>query len=162
MPLNYGHLPCPFTFLCKRIACAESFVVSLDDLQPRAICFKGREIYGLPHLRGWLRRVVVDAGGEVLDGQDFVFIGTWQKGVCESDNIQPLVLRKAEQPVIQVESVNIYDSLFLRHLIRQEPDLCPALHRIAEAQRSVSNPSRGSARIVPNRAARNKWANLKM
>ena len=28
---------------------------------------------------------------------------------------------------------------------RQGPDLSPALHRIAEAQRSVNNPSRGSA-----------------
>ena len=31
---------------------------------------------------------------------------------------------------------------------RQGPDLSPALHRIAEAQRSVNNPSWGSDRIV--------------
>ena len=33
---------------------------------------------------------------------------------------------------------------------RQGPDFRPALHRIAEAQRSVYNPSRGSVSIVPN------------
>ena len=32
---------------------------------------------------------------------------------------------------------------------RQGPDIRPALHRIAEAQRSVYNPSRGSVGIVP-------------
>ena len=33
---------------------------------------------------------------------------------------------------------------------RQGPDIRPALHRIAEAQRSVYNPSRGSVGIIPN------------
>ena len=40
---------------------------------------------------------------------------------------------------------------------RQGPDFRPALHRIAEAQRSVDNPSRGSVCIVSNRADGNKW-----
>ena len=63
-------------------------------------------------------------------------------------------------PVVQVESVDVHDSLFHHYLSeRQGPDFRPALHRIAEAQRSVSNPSRGSARIVPNRISRNKWGN---
>ena len=33
---------------------------------------------------------------------------------------------------------------------RQGPDLSPALHRIAEAQRSVNNPSWGSPSIISN------------
>ena len=93
----YGNLLAGLAgFLCERITGAETFIVALNDLQFWAICFKGGEVYGLPHLCGWLRRVIVDASCEVLDGHDFVFIRTWQKGVCESDNIQPLVLRKAE------------------------------------------------------------------
>ena len=156
-----GNLPAGLAgFLCKRIAGTESFIVALDDLQFRAIGFKGGEIYGLPHLRGWLRRVVVDAGREVLDGHDFMFVWTGQKGLCERDHIQPLVLREPKQPVVQVESVDIHDSLFHHYLSeRQGPDFRPALHRIAEAQRSVNNPSRGSARIVSNRIFRNKWGN---
>ena len=156
-----GNFPAGFArFLCKRIAGTESFIVALDDLQFRAIGFKGGEIYGLPHLRGWLRRVIVDAGCEVLDVHDFMFVRTGQKGLCERDHIQPLVPREPKQPVVQVESVDIHDSLFHHRLSeRQGPDFRPALHRIAEAQRSVNNPSRGSARIVSNRIFRNKWGN---
>ena len=53
--------------------------------------------------------------------------------------------------VVHVESVDIHYCLFHCHLPeRQGPDFRPALHRIAEAQRSVYNPSRGSVGIVPN------------
>ena len=53
--------------------------------------------------------------------------------------------------VVQVESVDIHYCLFHCQLPeRQGPDFRPALHRIAEAQRSVYNPSRGSVGIVPN------------
>ena len=58
---------------------------------------------------------------------------------------------RTKQPVVQVESVDVHDSLFHHYLSeRQGPDFRPALHRIAEAQRSVYNPSRGSLGIVPN------------
>ena len=54
-----------------------------------------------------------------------------------------------EQPVVQVESVYVYNGLFHScHCKRQEPNFRSALHRIAEAQRSVVNPSRGSLRRV--------------
>ena len=44
---------------------------------------------------------------------------------------------------VQVESVYVYNGLFHScHSKRQEPDFCPALHRIAEAQRSVSTHQR--------------------
>ena len=145
-------------FFCKRIAGAESLVVSLDDLQLWVICFKGGKIYRLSHLRSWLCGVVVDASGEVLDGHDFMFVWTGQKGLCERDHIQPLVPRETKQPVVQVESVDINNSLFLHLSKRQGLDSRPALHRIAEAQRSVSNPSRGSVDIVPNISACRKGA----
>ena len=101
---------------------------------------------------------VVDASGEVLDGHDFMFVWTGQKGLCERDHIQPLVPRETKQPVVQVESVDINNSLFLHLFKRQGLDSRPALHRIAEAQRSVSNPSRGSVDIVPNISACRKGA----
>jgi hypothetical protein len=65
-------------------------------------------------------------------------------------------MRKAEQPIIQVEPVNVDNRPFLHHFAghqvftRQEPDFRPALHRIAEAQRSVNNPSWGSPSIISN------------
>ena len=140
---------------------AKTLVVALDDLKFGAIRRKGGEVNGLTHLCSRFSRVVVDTGREVLDGHDFMFFWTGQEGFCERDNVKPLAMGKTEQPVVQVESVDIYNGLFHRHLSeRQRPDSRPALHRIAEAQRSVSNPSRGSARIVPNPAVRNKGANL--
>ena len=64
-----------------------------------------------------------------------------------------------EQPVVQVESVYAYNGLFHScHCKGQEPNFRSALHRIAEAQRSVVNPSRGSVRVVPNSAAWRKGA----
>ena len=44
-------------------------------------------------------RVCADAGREVLDGHDFMFVWTWQEGLGERDDIQPLILREAKQPV---------------------------------------------------------------
>ena len=145
---------------CKGIAGSETLVVALDDFQFGAIRRKGGKVNRLTHLCGRFRRVVVDAGREVLDVHDFMFVRTRQKGLCERNHIQPLIPRESKQPVVQVESVDIHDSLFHHHLSeRQGPDFRPALHRIAEAQRSVNNPSRGSARIVSNRIFRNKWGN---
>ena len=42
---------------------------------------------------------------------------------------------------------------------RQGPDLSPALHRIAEAQRSVNNPSWGSVGSVSKSLLWHKWQN---
>ena len=147
-----GNLVAGFArLLCKGIAGAKTLVITLDYRQLRAIRRKSGKIYSLPHLRGRLCGIVVDAGGKILYGDNFVFVWAWQKGVGERDDIQPFIARKAEQSVIEVESVYIYDSLFYRHLSkRQGPDFRPAPHRIAEAQRSVINPSRGSVCIVAN------------
>ena len=156
----------PTWFFRKRKASPETFIVTFNDLEFRTICFKGGKIYRLPHLRGWFGGVIVDAGGEIFYGQYFVIVWTRQKRVCESYNIQPFVMRKAEQPIIQVESVNVNNCPFLLHsafnrnFTRQEPDFRPALHRIAEAQRSVNNPSWGSASIISNLFALRKWENF--
>ena len=43
----------------------------------------------------------------------------------------------------------LHDSLVHHHLSeRQGPDIRPTLYRIAEAQRPVNNPSKGTARVV--------------
>lgn len=137
-------------FFCKWEARAKTLVVALDDLKLGAVCCKRGEIHGLSHLRGRFGRVVVDTGCKILDGSYFMFVRAWQKGFGKCDDVQPLVLRKSKQPVIQVESVYINNCLFHHLSERQGPDIRPALHRIAEAQRSVYNPSRGSVGIVPN------------
>ena len=136
--------------LGERVAGSEALVVALDDAQFGAIRRKSGKIRCLSHLGGRLRWIIVDAGREVFDSKNVMFVGAGQQSVRKCDDIKPLVLRIAEQPVIQVESVDINYGFLFHLLIRQEPGACPALHRIAEAQRSVSNPSRGSARIVSN------------
>ena len=59
---------------CKGIAGSETLVVALDDFQFGAIRRKGGKVNRLTHLCGRFRRVVVDAGREVLDGHDLMFI----------------------------------------------------------------------------------------
>ena len=135
-------------FFCEWIARAESLVVALDDFQLRTICRKGGKVYGLMHLSRGFCGVIVDSCRKVFDADDFVFFRPRQKGVCERHDIQPLEVRKPEQPVVKVESVNIDNGFLHGDSKRQGPDLSPALHRIAEAQRSVSNPSWGSVEIV--------------
>ena len=122
--------------------------VALRDV---SLTVRRGEVHGLTHLRCRLRMVVVDSCRKVLDGRNFMLVWAWQKGFGKGDYIQPLVLRETKQPVVQVESVDIHYCLFHCQLAeRQGPDFRPALHRIAEAQRSVYNPSRGSVGIVPN------------
>jgi hypothetical protein len=87
-----------------------------------------------------------------------------QETANESGKVEPLARgRVFQQTMIKVEAVNVEDCLFRLHNCfpkRQEPDLRPALHRIAVAQRMVSNPSRGSVGSVPHRRAwRKRGAN---
>ena len=133
---------------CKWIASAEALVVALDDFQLRTICRKGGKVNGLTHLSGGFCGIVVDSCRKVFDVDDFVFFRPWQEGACERHDVQPLAVRKTKQPVVQVESVNIDNGFLHSDPKRQGPDLSPALHRIAEAQRSVNNPSWGSIGIV--------------
>ena len=64
--------------------------------------------------------------------------------LMERPKIAFLSSRKvAPTAVMRIE----YDYEFAK---RQGPDLSPALHRIAEAQRSVNNPSWGSVGILSN------------
>ena len=111
-------------FLCKRISCAEALVVALDDCQFRSACGKCGEVDRLPHLRGGLCRIVVYTGGEILDGQYLVLFWSRQKGVCKCDHIKPLVLREAKHSVVQVESVDINDSLFLHIALKGKGWTC--------------------------------------
>ena len=148
-------------FFRKWIASAEALVVALDDFQLRTICRKGGKVYGLAHLSGGFCGIVIDSCRKVFDVDDFVFFRMRQEGVCERHDVQPLAARKPEQPVVQVEPVNIDYSFLHSDPKRQGPDLSPALHRIAEAQRSVNNPSWGSVSIVSKSLRWCKWQNLK-
>lgn len=132
--------------------------VAFNNRKLWVVCCKSGEIHGLSHLCcrfGW---IIVDAGSEVFDGQDFMLLWAWKKRVCESYDVKPLVPRKTKQPVVQVESIDINNCLFLHLFKRQGLDSRPALHRIAKAQRSVSNPSRGSSSIVSDFGAWRKGA----
>ena len=147
--------------LRKWIASAEALVVAFDDFQLRTICSKGGKVYGLTHLSGGFCGIVVDSCRKVFDVDDFMFFRPWKEGACERHNVQPLAVRETEQPVVQVESVNV-DNCFLHgNPKRQGPDLSPALHRIAEAQRSVNNPSWGSVGIVSKSLRWRKGQNSK-
>ena len=148
-------------FFRKWIASAEALVVALDDFQLRTICRKGGKVYGLTHLSGGFCWIVVDSRRKVFDVDDFVFFRSRQEGACERHDVQPLAVRKTEQPVVQVESVNIDNGFLHNDPKRQGPDLSPALHRIAEAQRSVNNPSWGSAGIVSKSVRWRKGQNSK-
>ena len=59
--------------------------------------------------------------------------------------VEPQVRRAFEKSVEKVEAVNIYNGFHFVTLYKTlEPGLLPAPHRIAVAQRVVSNPSWGS------------------
>ena len=100
-----------------------------------------------------IRRIVLYPSGKILDRHDVMFLGTREKCRGESFKIKPLIGRFLQQSMMKVESINVEYCLFLFHFCtpqRQGPDFRPALHRIAVAQRVVSNPSRGSSGNVPN------------
>ena len=77
-----------------------------------------------------------------------------QERTREQFKIEPQIRRAFEQSVKKVEAVNIYNGF---HLVTPyktlEPGLLPAPHRIAVAQRVVSNPSRGSVTLSQIRDA---------
>ena len=52
-----------------------------------------------------------------------------------------------------------YTRFYLKYIGPRKEMIKRGSYRFAEAQRSVNNPSRSSARIVSNRIFRNKWGN---
>jgi len=151
------HLIAALAWLCgKRKLNPESFVEAFYDLDLWE-SFKDIKVAVLVECGLRVCGIILDSGREVFDGDDIMFFQTREQGCCETLKIEPLARgRIFQQTMIKVKAINIEDCLFLLHNCfpkRQEPDLRPALHRIAVAQRVVSNPSRGSVGSVPHRRA---------
>ena len=66
-------------FLGKGVTGAKAFIITLNYAQFWTKSRQSGKIYGLPHLRGWLRWVIVDARSEVFNGYNFVFVWAWQE-----------------------------------------------------------------------------------
>ena len=66
-------------FLCKGVTGAKALIITFNYAQFWTKCHQSGKIYGLPHLRGWLCRIIVDASSKVFDGHNFVFTWAWQK-----------------------------------------------------------------------------------
>ena len=143
-----GHLIAALAWLCgKRKLDPESFVKAFYNLDLRE---SSKDIKVAVLVECGLRvcGIILDSGREVFDGDDIMFFETRKQRCCKTFKIEPLARgRIFQQTMIKVEAIYVEDCLFLLHNCfpkRQEPDLRPALHRIAVAQRVVSNPSRGS------------------
>ena len=77
-------------------------------------------------------------------------------GVITSAQAEALGVSRQNLVAMEIESIDIENRLLhLRYygLQRQGPDFRPAPHRIAVAQRVVSNPSRGSVTLYQIRDA---------
>ena len=143
-----GHLIAALAWFCgKRKLDPESLVEAFYYLDPWK-CPKDFKVAVLIERCLRVGRIILDSGRKVFDGDDIMFFKTRKQGCCETLEVEPLARgRVFQQAMIKVEAVNVEDCLFRLHNCfpkRQEPDLRPALHRIAVAQRVVSNPSRGS------------------
>ena len=136
-------------FKTKRHLGILPLVIPFHNLD-RAKFLQCPEVNLLVGFGGWLSQVIIDAGCEILHCNDNV---VWRneepRKLSEIQPFEGLIL--PQQPVIQVESVYVNYSLFVHKQSRKmlEPGLLPAPLRIAKGSRVVSNPSRGSARIVP-------------
>ena len=85
----------------------------------------------------------VFVGGEILYFRNLVLVR--QERTRKQLKVEPQVRRAFEKSVEKVEAVNIYNGFHFVTLYKTlEPGLLPAPHRIAVAQRVVSNPSWGS------------------
>ena len=96
------------------------------------------------HIHMW---IVSYSGRKIFDSDYLMLVRSWKKRSGKSFKIEPLIGSILQQPMIEIESIDIENRLL--HLCycgfqRQGPGSLPAPHRIAVAQRVVSNPSRGS------------------
>ena len=93
-----------------------------------------------------------------IAADDYKSVSRLAHDVCHHlcGKIEPLIGSIFQQPMMEIESIDIKNRLLhLRYygLQRQGPDFRPAPHRIAVAQRVVSNPSRGSSVLYQIRDA---------
>ena len=116
-----------------------------------SLCRKSVKISGLPFGSEVSVGLVDHARGEILDCVNSLF--KKQKFLCKCVDIKPFVRGSTEQSVVEVASVDIDYRSFRFHIKTLEPGSLPAPHRIAVAQRVVSNPSRGSVTLYQIRDA---------
>ena len=141
-------------------------VVSFDDVYA-AMRNDGLKIDVLAFNRSGVVRICLGSGYKVLYCCEFVTcvkLGMGKHGVDERDDVKPLaVWPPAQQPVIEIATVYICYRFHLPSIkkIGSQTLRSKTLFRVGKALRLDVNPLKGSALIVPNRAVRNKRANLK-
>ena len=141
-------------------------VVSFDDIYA-AMRNDGLKIDVLAFNRSGVVRICLGSGYKVLYCCEFVAyvkIGMGKHGVDERGDVKPLaVWPPAQQPVIEIATVYICYRFHLPSIkkIGSQTLRSKTLFRVGRALRLDVNPLKGSALIVPNRAVRNKRANLK-
>ena len=133
-------------FFCEGEFYLKALVESLYnlDLCERA---KGFKISVLVECGMRICRIVSYSGRKIFDSDYLMLVRSWKKRSGKSFKIEPLLGSIFQQPMMEIESIDVENRLL--HLCyyglqRQGPDFRPAPHRIAVAQRVVSNPSRGS------------------
>ena len=142
-----GFLAAFARFFCEWEFYLKSLVESFYDLDLRERA-KGIKISILVECGMRICRIVSYSGREIFDGNYLMLVRSWKKRSGKSFEIEPLIGSIFQQPMMEIESIDIKNRLLhLRYygLQRQGPDFRPAPHRIAVAQRVVSNPSRGSS-----------------
>ena len=130
-------------------------VEPFDDFHPTK-CGECLEVDFLAFFGDYVMRVCADAGREILDGEDFMFLLEHGGGKCAK--IEPFAAWRALQQTV-VEIVAVYVNKCLFHCFEMQGASTfrsKPLRRIGRASRVEYNPLMGSAHIVSNRVARNK------
>ena len=139
-------------------------VVAFDDIHA-AMRDEGLKVDVLTFNRSGIVRRCLGSGGEVLDGYKFVIcvkMGMGEHGVDKRGDVKPFAEgESAQQSVVEITTVNVGDCFHLRFIKKRGPQtLRPkTLFRVGRTLRLDMNLLRGSAHIVPNCIARNKWGN---
>ena len=140
-------------------------VVALDDIHA-AVRNEGLKVDVLAFNRRGVVRICLGTGREVLDGCKFVVfvkVGMGEHGSDECGDVKPFASgESAQQSVVEIAAVDVgyrFHSFPIKKIGPQT--LRPkTLFRVGRTLRLDMNLLRGSARIVPNPAVRNKGANF--
>ena len=147
--------------------CLVLVVVAFDYVYV-AMRNNGLKIDVLAFNRCRIVRICLGSGYEVLDGCEFVVcvkFRTCEHGMDKRGDVKPFAgCASAQQPMVEIAAIDVCYRFHLHSVKKIGPQTLRSktLYRVGRALRLDMNLLRGSARIVPNRAARNKWANLKM
>ena len=146
--------------------CFVLVVVAFNNIYS-AMRVDGLKVDVLPFDRCWIVGICLGSGGEVLDRYEFmvrVEFGVGKHCMYKPCEIEPLASREpAQQSMVEVAAVDVGYCLHLHSMKKRGSQTLRSktLFRVGRALRLDVNPLKGSARIVANRAVRNKRANLK-